>query len=246
MLRLASVDLQLRLLDCLGLPAWTRLLCAATVFASDGLHQVLLRALSAPPPLEPNEEGESEACESEAEASADEAPPAISPSTAWRCSALIRQRASEWCSPLEDLATLRLAYPGICELTTAEVIVPAWENGLLWSGCFCFACLREACGLPRNSEAYDLEDFLAEDLALSGDFLEAWQQMNHGVSSAATVSRVIQLLRVGTWDYEFYPTAPDEGVPAVLILRFGLGGICGLRGFMVIVEPEADPVGFGL
>ena len=132
----------------------------------------------------------------------------------------------------------RLAYPGFGELgVLCMQLASPCQTQAPWHH------LLDQFELPyATAEALspvELLDALALQ-ALPHDILSAWIALNDGVS-ARRLRRVRALLRLGTYQVEFFPPAWDMNRSAAFALHFQ---VLGTRGALLALEPDVDVAGF--
>ena len=135
------------------------------------------------------------------------------------------------CAILRSLEDLDIFYPGLNEAVMADIVFMT-ANATDWT----LGCLQKAVGLPSDAYRKNLEDFLADALGASGEFLTSWRHLNEG---SEAVDLAISWLCHVNWEYAFFPSE-DGDRPAVLLVLFTVNDIAGC---LVAVDREADPVG---
>ncbi|OLQ03326.1 Carnosine synthase 1 [Symbiodinium microadriaticum] len=134
------------------------------------------------------------------------------------------------CAILRSLEDLDIFYPGLNEAVMADIVFMT-ANATDWT----LGCLQKAVGLPSDAYRKNLEDFLADALGASGEFLTSWRHLNEG---SEAVDLAISWLCHVNWEYAFFPSE-DGDRPAVLLVLFTVNDIAGC---LVAVDREADPV----
>ena len=145
------------------------------------------------------------------------------------CSAAVAAVAA----PLLAVAELDLFYPGMNEAAQGHVFSATYRD------------TTDAVGglsmwVPPANQRLDLSDYLALDLGLSSDPLEAWLELN-AADNLAPVQDAITLLHRGAYAFSFYPRDCETDRAARCFLQFNVFGIAGA---LAIEEPEVDPAGF--
>lgn len=140
-------------------------------------------------------------------------------------------------TPLHALNATDLFYPGFHELSRAYVARSGPGH--------CESPEAELAGvlaLPANAEPFDLTDYLAVDLDLAPDPLDAWLELNAAARQDHVVlQRAIKVLRLGASTYQFYPGDFETGQRPCVLLPFRC---CGVVGALAAEEPDVDPAGF--
>ncbi|CAE7190197.1 Carns1, partial [Symbiodinium sp. KB8] len=138
------------------------------------------------------------------------------------------------CAILRSLEDLDIFYPGLNEAVMADIVFMT-ANATDWT----LGCLQKAVGLPSDAYRKNLEDFLADALGASGEFLTSWRHLNEG---SEAVDLAISWLCHVNWEYAFFPSE-DGDRPAVLLVLFTVNDIAGC---LVAVDREAAAFGHSL
>lgn len=148
--------------------------------------------------------------------------------------ALCKTAVDAIAAPFLAVANQEVFYPGILEAAHADLyLLRYWDaSGFVGPP----RVLR-----PPPDERLDLGDYLAVDLALDANPLTALVDLNADDSfEFRRLLHVVDLLEAQEFTYEFYHPDPVIGRPAQAYLNFCVFGV---RGTLVIEEPDVDPTG---